>query len=258
MKGFNKRYLALIVAGAMGLAGCGSDGKDGEDGAPGEPGPGPNPPVVESSEITNVEVIHHVIEEGQVTFEFQITNEDDALIVGLEKVNAELAAMTENGIARSRDDFEGVQVGGSASEATEGASLTVLENGNYEFIAPMPNVTAGTEGIVRLAVGGGEQIAKSRYIVVSKPDNVHTSTTETCQSCHVDYAASHLKHPSYTAINTDGEVDLVAGCMTCHGNVARDDGGYARNTMQKLVTSTTRSLKQISLQLTVIPVTQSL
>ncbi|WP_028773346.1 multiheme c-type cytochrome [Shewanella waksmanii] len=234
MKGFNKRYLALIVAGAMGLAGCGSDGKDGEDGAPGEPGPGPNPPVVESSEITNVEVIHHVIEEGQVTFEFQITNEDDALIVGLEKVNAELAAMTENGIARSRDDFEGVKVGGSASEATEGASLTVLENGNYEFIAPMPNVTAGTDGIVRLAVGGGDLIAKSRYIVVSKPENVHTSTTETCQSCHVDYAASHLKHPSYTAINTDGEVDLVAGCMTCHGNVARDDGGYARNTMQKI------------------------
>ncbi|WP_319593219.1 multiheme c-type cytochrome [Shewanella donghaensis] len=234
MKHLTKRKLAFVIAAAMGIAGCGSDGKDGEDGAPGEPGPGPNPPTVETSEVTNVEMINHMIEDGQVTFEFQITNEDDLAIIGLEKASAELAAMTENGIARSRDDFEGVQVGGSASESTEGASLTLLENGNYEFIAPMPNVEAGTEGIVRLAVGGSDAIAKSRYIVVSKPENVHTTTTETCQSCHVDYAASHLKHPSYTAIDTEGETDLVAGCMTCHGNVARDDGGYARNTMQKI------------------------
>lgn len=234
MKVLNKCYLALIVAAAIGVSACGSDGKDGADGEDGAPGPGPNPPTVETSEITNVAVINHVIEEGKVTFEFQITNEDDALIVGLQKASAELSAMTENGIARSRDSYEGVKVGGSASEATEGASLTVLDNGNYEFVAPMPHVTAGTDGIVRLAVGGGDAIAKSRYIVVSKPENTHTTTTETCQSCHVDYAASHLKHPSYTAINTDGETDLVAGCMTCHGNVTRDDGGYARNTMQKI------------------------
>ncbi|MEZ9234984.1 MULTISPECIES: multiheme c-type cytochrome [Shewanella] len=228
MKHLTKRKLAFVIAAAMGIAGCGSDGKDGEDGVT------PPPPSAETSEITNVDVIHHEIGDGKVTFEFQITNEKDMLIVGLEKANAELAAMTDKGIARSRDDFEGTIVGGSASESTAGASLTVLENGNYEFVAPMPNVTAGTEGIVRLAVGGGDLIAKSRYIVVSKPENVHTTTTETCQSCHVDFHASDVKHSSYTAIDTEGETDLVAGCLVCHNNVVRDDGGYARNSMQKL------------------------
>ncbi|MFC1520675.1 hypothetical protein ACFL6Z_13345 [Pseudomonadota bacterium] len=237
MKHLTKRKLAFVIAAAMGIAGCADDGKDGQDGAPGEPGPGPNPPTVETSEVTNVEMINHMIEDGQVTFEFQVTNEDDLAIIGLEKASAELAAMTENGIARSRDDFEGTIVGGSASESTEGASLTLLENGNYEFIAPMPNVEAGTEGIVRLAVGGSDAIAKSRYIVVSKPENTHTTTTETCQSCHVDFATSPVYHghpAQYTAIDLEGNSDLLGACMVCHNNVPRDDGGYARNTMQKI------------------------
>ncbi|WP_076415658.1 cytochrome c3 family protein [Shewanella sp. UCD-KL12] len=231
MKEFNKRYLALVVAGVVGLSACGSDGKDGSDGEDGKPTP---PPSVETSTVTNVEMISHALEDGQVRFEFEITDEDNNLISGLEKANAEVAELTEGGIGRSRDDFEGTILGGSASESTEGAELTEIETGRYEFVAPMASVTAGTEGLIRLAVGGGDNIAKSRYIVVDKSENLHTTSTATCHACHTDYAASSLKHPSYTAINPEGETDLVAGCMTCHGNIARDDGGYARNTMQKI------------------------
>ncbi|QDO86014.1 hypothetical protein FM037_25595 [Shewanella psychropiezotolerans] len=231
MKDVNKRYLALIVAGAMGLSACGSDGKDGSDGEDGKPTP---PPTVEASSVTNVEMIAHTLEEGLVRFEFEITDEEGQLISGLVKANAEVAELTEKGIGRSRDDFEGTILGGSASEATEGASLTEVEPGRYEFVAPMASVNAGTEGLIRLVVGGGDNIAKSRYIVVAKSDDIHTTSTATCHACHTDYAASSLKHPSYTAINPEGKTDLVAGCMTCHGNIARDDGGYARNTLQKI------------------------
>ena len=231
MKVLNKQYLALVVAGSIGLSACGSDGKDGSDG---EDGTSPKPPTVDSSQVTNVEVISHTLEEGKVKFEFEITNEAGMLIIGLEKANAEVAELTDKGIGRSRDDFEGTILGGSASEASEGATLTEIEPGHYEFIAPMASVNGATEGIIRLAVGGGDNIAKSRYMVVAKSDDIHTTSTATCHACHTDYAASHLKHPSYTAINPEGETDLVAGCMTCHGNIARDDGGYARNTMQKI------------------------
>ncbi|GIU15740.1 hypothetical protein [Shewanella sp. MBTL60-007] len=230
MRNFNKCKAALIVAAAFGLAAC-SDGKDGSDG---EDGTSPLPPVVEATEITNVEMLSHTLEEGAVRFEFEVTNEEGLLVSGLEKVSAEVAELTDKGIARSRPDFEGTIAGGSANEATEGASLTMTESGRYEFLAPMPAVNAGTEGIIRIAVGGGENIAKSNYIVVDKSEGLHTTSTATCHGCHVDYAASKLKHPSYTAINTDGETDLVAGCMVCHGNVVRDDGGYARNSMQKI------------------------
>ncbi|MBW8182929.1 multiheme c-type cytochrome [Shewanella nanhaiensis] len=231
MKVLNKRYLALIVAAAIGVSACGSDGKDGSDG---EDGTSPLPPTVDSSQVTNVKVLTHTLEEGLVKFEFEVTNEAGLLITGLEKANAEVAELTEKGIARSRDNFEGEILGGSASEASEGASLTEITAGHYEFVAPMASVNSATEGLIRLAVGGGDNIAKSRYIIVDKSDKIHTTSTATCHSCHTDYAASHLKHPSYTAINPEGETDLVAGCMTCHGNIARDDGGYARNTMQKI------------------------
>ncbi|MCG9728465.1 hypothetical protein L1D44_01140 [Shewanella sp. Isolate13] len=230
MRNFNRCKAALIVAAAFGLAAC-TDGKDGSDG---EDGTSPLPPVVEATEITNVEMLSHTLEEGAVRFEFEVTNEEGLLVSGLEKVSAEVAELTDKGIARSRPDFEGTIAGGSANEATEGASLTMTESGRYEFLAPMPAVNAGTEGIIRIAVGGGENIAKSNYIIVDKSEGLHTTSTATCHGCHVDYAASKLKHPSYTAINTDGETDLVAGCMVCHGNVVRDNGGYARNSMQKI------------------------
>ncbi|MDR8525356.1 multiheme c-type cytochrome [Shewanella fidelis] len=230
MRKFNKCSVALIVATAFGLAAC-SDGKDGSDG---EDGTSPLPPVVEVTETTNVEMLGHTLEEGAVRFEFEVTNEKGLLVSGLEKVSAEVAELTDKGIARSRPDFEGTIAGGSANEETEGASLTMTEDGRYEFLAPMPAVNASTEGIIRIAVGGSEKIAKSAYIIVDKTEGLHTTSTATCHSCHVDYAASSLKHPSYTAINTDGETDLVAGCMMCHGNVVRDDGGYARNSMQKI------------------------
>lgn len=230
MKRFNKCGVALIVAAAFGLTAC-SDGKDGNDG---EDGTSPLPPVVEKSTTTNVEMIAHTLEEGAIKFEFEITNEEGLLISGLENASAEMAVLTEKGIARSRPDYEGTIVGGNADQATDGASLTMTDNGRYEFYAPMAAIDSGSEGIIRLVVGGGDNIAKSRYMVVDKTEGLHTTTTETCQSCHVDYAASKLKHPSYTAINTDGDTDLVAGCMVCHGNVVRDDGGYARNSMQKI------------------------
>lgn len=230
MKRFNKCGVALIVAAAFGLTAC-SDGKDGNDG---EDGTSPLPPVVEKSTTTNVEMIAHTLEAGAIKFEFEITNEEGLLISGLENVSAEMAALTEKGIARSRPDYEGTIVGGNADQATDGASLTMTDNGRYEFFAPMPAIDAGSEGIIRLVVGGGDNIAKSRYMVVDKTEGLHTTSTATCQGCHVDYAASKLKHPSYTAINTDGDTDLVAGCMVCHGNIVRDEGGYARNSMQKI------------------------
>ncbi|WP_299790000.1 cytochrome c3 family protein [uncultured Shewanella sp.] len=233
MKVLNKRYLALVVAGAVGVTACGSDGKDGEDGTT------PPPPTVGGSLVTNVEVLSHSLEEGLVRFEFEITNEEGVLITGLEQASAEVAELTEKGIQRSRDG----SVGGSANVSTEGASLTMTQDGRYEFIAPMAAVNAGTEGLIRLVVGGGDNIAKSRYIVVDKTENIHTTSTATCQSCHVDFLASSIKHSSYTAINAEGETDLVAGCLTCHNHVPRDvddsgsslnTGGYAKNSLQKI------------------------
>ncbi|WP_076539273.1 cytochrome c3 family protein [Shewanella sp. UCD-KL21] len=227
MKHLTKRKLAFVIAAAMGIAGCADDGKDG---APGEPGPGPNPPVVESSTITNVEIFSHTLEEGMVKFDFEITDEEGVLISGLEKASVEFAELTDKGIARSRDGV----YGGNASEATESASLTEIADGQYEFVAPIENINAASEGIIRLAVGGGENIAKSSYIVVDKTAGIHTTSTAACYECHVDYAEFGTKHPHYTAINTDGEADFLGGCMTCHGNVTKDDGGYATNTMQKI------------------------
>ncbi|MFS1424802.1 multiheme c-type cytochrome [Shewanella sp. 10N.286.48.B5] len=234
MKHLTKRKLAFVIAAAMGIAGCADDGKDGQDGAPGEPGPGPNPPVTEVSEVTTVTMIGHSLEEGQIRYEFEVTNEDGELVNGLAKAEAKFAEKTENGVVMNRDGA----IGGYTDTTKEGAVLNALGDGHYEFIAPMPAVTTASEGIVWLRVGGDSstQIARSQPMVVAKADMVHTTTTEACQSCHVDYAASHLKHPSYTAINADGEVDLVGGCMVCHNNVSRaeENGGYATNTLQKI------------------------
>ncbi|MDO6642085.1 hypothetical protein Q4557_19215 [Shewanella sp. 5_MG-2023] len=234
MKHLTKSKLAFVIAAAMGIAGCGSDGKDGQDGAPGEPGEPSNPPVVEMSEVTTVTMINHALEEGQIRYEFEVTNEDGELVNGLAKAEAKFAEKTERGVVMNRDGA----VGGYTDTTVEGAVLNSLGDGHYEFIAPMPAVTAASEGIVWLRVGGDDttEIARSQPMVVAKAEMIHTTTTETCQSCHVDYAASNLKHPSYTAINADGEVDLVGGCMVCHNNVskAEENGGYATNTFQKI------------------------
>ncbi len=234
MKNLTKCRLAFVVAAAMGIAGCGSDGKDGEDGAPGEPGPGPTPPVTEMSEVTHITMISHAIEEGQIRYEFEVTNEEDELVEGLVKAEAKFAEKTERGVVLNRDGA----IGGYTDTTKEGTVLTGLGEGRYELVAAMPAVTAASEGIVWLRVGGDDstQIARSQPLVVDKPEMIHTTTSETCNSCHVDYGDSSLKHPSYAAINIDGEADLVAGCMVCHNNVSRaeEDGGYATNTLQKI------------------------
>ncbi|WP_366861756.1 hypothetical protein [uncultured Shewanella sp.] len=245
MKNITKRRLAFVVAAAMGIAGCADDGKDGadgEDGAPGEPGTTPTP-VTEVSEITNVEYIAHMVEEGQVTVEFNITDEDGVAITGLDSAAIYLAAMTEQGIQRSRDGSVGGNATFGGDTPTEGATITEVDDGQYTLVAPMAAVQADTESLIRLQVGNDEGIAASPYIIINKPENTHTSTTETCYSCHVDYATSDIKHSKYVALNTDGEVDFVGGCMVCHNNVPRDiaedgtsldTGGYAKNSMQKL------------------------
>jgi hypothetical protein len=251
MKTIKLCKIALLIAIAMGATACGSDGEDGAPGAPGAPGtpgipgtPGTPavPPVVTTSTVTNVEMINHMVEEGKVTIEFGITNQDGLSISGLTDASVYLAAMTDKGVQRSRDGSVGGNATVGGSSPTEGASLTLLDNGNYQFVAPMAAVKADTDGLIRLQVGGGD-IAKSPYIIIDKPENLHTSTTETCYSCHVDYATSNIRHSGYVALNTDGEVDFVGGCMVCHNNVPRDiapdgaslnTGGYAKNSMQKL------------------------
>ena len=245
MRTYNKSLLAMaLIAATVGLSACGSDGKDGEDGAPGTPGePGtPTLPVTGVSEITNVEYITHMVEEGQVTVEFSLTDEEGTAITGLENASLYLAAMTDKGIQRSRDASVGGKATAGGDSATEGASITEVDDGLYTFVAPMAAVHVDTEGLIRLQVGD-DDIAKSPYIIIDKPEMTHTSTTETCYSCHVDYATSDIKHSKYVALNTDGEVDFVGGCMVCHNNVARgqdengdydETGGYAKNTLQKI------------------------
>ncbi|QYK01087.1 multiheme c-type cytochrome [Shewanella psychrotolerans] len=238
----NKRYLALVVAAALGLSACGSDGKDGQDGEDGAPGLPSPPPTVGVSEVTSIEVIDHVIADGVISFEFQALNENGIAIDGLKKAETKFAAKTEKGIVLSRAGA-GTNGGYGTFDATldsnpEGASLTLNDAGNYSFVMPMENLSAGDEGIVWLRVGGAKDsgIARSLPLVVSKPENIHTTTTQTCQSCHVNYAEGTRRHASYTAINVDGETDLVAGCLVCHNNVSRADenGGYATNTLQKI------------------------
>ncbi len=248
MKHLTKRRLAFFVAAAMGIAGCADDGKDGadgEDGAPGEPGTSPTPPVVEVSESTDINYISHMIEEGQVVVEFNATDEDGLIINGLEEVGVSmyLAAVTDKGMQRARDG----SVGGSADLETEGATLTLLDNGNYEFVAPMAAVQADTDAIVRLTIGDLRRdpgpIAAAGLLLQKPETTVHTSTTETCYSCHVDFATSDIRHNYYVLEDVDGNVDFVGSCLVCHNNVARDvdengesldTGGYAKLTMQAM------------------------
>lgn len=229
MKKMSTRYSLMAIAGLTALVGCGKDGKDGED------GPGYKPPVVDSSQQTSLSLIAHGVEEGLLRFEFEIVDEQNRPITGLTIANAEMAVLTDKGVARSRDDFEGEAIGGAASASDPDASLQELDDGRYEFIAPMPAIDAGSEGIIRLSVGGGDSaIAASGYITLDKAEGLHTSTTAACHACHTDYAASSLRHASYTAVDLEGNTDLLGGCLVCHGNLTREEGGYARNTMQKI------------------------
>ena len=94
MKKMNVCKIAFLVATAMGVAGCAEDGKDG---APGEPGPGPTPPVTETSEVTSITMISHALEEGQIRYEFEVTNENGELVNGLVKAESKFAEKTERG-----------------------------------------------------------------------------------------------------------------------------------------------------------------
>ncbi|MFQ6371403.1 multiheme c-type cytochrome [Shewanella sp. YIC-542] len=242
MMNMQYRKLALLL-GALVLGACGSDGKDGADGAPGAPGtPGePGKPgqdlthtPVTSSLTTHLEVIDYRFDEGSISYEFEITDENGNLINGLESAEAKVAAATDKGFINNRDGMNG----GAATMSTEGAVLEVLGDGHYRFIAPMPAVNAGTDGIVWLRVGGSRNtaIARSSALVVNKPEGSFSTTTESCYSCHVDYSLSPRRHSSYVAEGMDGNIDFVAGCLVCHGSVSRtmEGGSYASNTLSKI------------------------
>ncbi len=249
MKFFTSKKLAYLVAASLtgALVGCdGDDGKDGKDGIDGSY----SVPAVTSSTETNVNVINYTLGEGQISYEFEITDENGAPINGLLNAQAKVAALTEKGFINNRSEtIEGVEdtvnIGGAVTQATEGAELVQIEDGHYTFTVPMAGVNAGTEGIVWLRVGGNAEtgIASSTPLVVNKPEGAYTTTTEACYACHVDYTtASNLHHPSYTAQGMDGDVEFVAGCLVCHGSVSRNAtneeglsvGSYARNTLSKI------------------------
>lgn len=261
MRIFTSRKLAYLVALALtgALVGCGDDGKDGVDGAPGTPGipgtpgtpgePGTPPPVT-SSTLTNVKVINYNFGEGSISYEFEITDENNNPINGLVAVQAKVAALTEKGFINNRTESaidgkeDNIHIGGAVSQTTEGAVLTTLSDGQYTFTAPMAGVNAGTEGIVWLKVGGDKTtgIASSAELVVNKPEGAFSTTTEACYSCHVDYANGNGKHSSHVAQGMEGEVTFVEGCLVCHGSVSKgiknaegfSIGGYATNTLSKI------------------------
>ncbi|WP_286342505.1 cytochrome c3 family protein [Ferrimonas sp. YFM] len=248
MKTFDKSLLAVALSSVLLLTACsdGSDGADGQDGAPGQDGtPGQDyVPVVTSSEVTNLEYIAHTISDGQLTVEFMATDADETLINGLTSASIYVAENVEGvGIQRHPDGSVGGTAVVGSDEPTEGASITALDNGHYEIVAPIASLASDTDAIIRLQIGSyDDAIAASSYVIIDKPENFGSTTTEACYSCHVDYAASDIKHSKYVAYDIEGNVDFVAGCMVCHNNVAgtRDDDnnkvgpGYASNTMQKL------------------------
>ncbi|ADN74853.1 conserved hypothetical protein [Ferrimonas balearica DSM 9799] len=238
MKQFRKPHLALLVAAAMAVAGCADDGKDGAPGEPGEPGPpgpGTPPPTVDVTETTHVKVLNFAVEEGQVVYEIEVTDQEGTLVEGLEAAEGKFAAWTERGYVLSRSG-EGT-LGGYGSMSTEGATLEMGEPGQYTFTLPMENVTAGQEGMLWLRVGDREgPIMRSMPLVVDKPEGTYSTSDATCNACHVDYAAGSRRHASYTAMDIEGEGDLVGGCLVCHNSVSRADenGGYATNTLSKI------------------------
>lgn len=256
MKLFTSKRLAYLVAAVLtgALVGCsgddGKDGKDGVDGQPGAPGESWKPPVATSSLESFVKVIDYTLGEGTISFEFELTNENEELVNGLMNAEGKVAALTDKGFINNRNESpineveDNVHIGGAVTMSTEGATLTALGDGHYRFDAPMPGVNAGTEGIVWLRVGGNSEsgIARSNEIVVNKPEGAFSTTTEACFSCHVDYSTSPNRHSSYVSQGMDGEVTFVEGCMVCHGSVSRNVvneqgfsvGGYARNTLSKI------------------------
>lgn len=258
MRIFTSKKLAYLVAIALtgALAGCGSDGKDGAPGQPGDPGqpgkPGDpwTPPPVTSSAVTNVKVLGYSFGEGSITYEFEVTDENGNLVNGLLNAEAKVAALTDKGFINNRDEADinnvadNVHIGGAATQATEGAEIKSLGDGHYSFKAPMKGVNASTEGIVWLRVGGNSEsgIARSAPMVVNKPEGTHSTTTDSCYACHVDYATSPRRHASYVATGMDSEVTFVEGCLVCHGSVSRGAknaegfsiGGYATNTLSKI------------------------
>lgn len=259
MRIFTSRKLAYVVALALtgGLVGCGSDGKDGADGAPGTPGtpgtPGDSwkPTPVTKSTITNLKVINYTLGEGKISYEFEITDENGSPINNLNQVEGKVAALTEKGFINNRTEADingvadNVHIGGSVTQATTGAVLTQIDDGHYQFEAPMKGVTPATEGIVLLSVGpqrnAPSPVAAAR-VVVNKPEGQFSTATEACYACHVDYSTSPRQHHEYVAKGVDGEITFVEGCLVCHGSVSRaaknaegfSVGGYATNTLSKI------------------------
>ncbi|MCL1090151.1 cytochrome C [Shewanella profunda] len=265
MRIFTSKKLAYVVALALtgALVGCGDDGKDGADGAPGTPGipgtpgtpgdpgtPGQpwTPAPVTKSTVTNVKVINYSFAEGSISYEFEITDENNSPINGLLNAQAKVAALTDKGFITNRDEADkngvadNVHVGGAVTQATAGAELTALADGHYQFKVPMKGVNPSTEGIVWLRVGGNDGIATSEPLVVNKPEGTHSTTTDSCYSCHIDYSTSPRRHASYVATGMDSEVTFVEGCLVCHGSVSRtvlnaegfSTGSYATNTLSKI------------------------
>ncbi|MGL6121917.1 MAG: multiheme c-type cytochrome, partial [Shewanella sp.] len=164
MKIFTSKKLAYVIALALSgaLVGCGSDGKDGADGAPGidgtpgKPGESWTPPAVTSSTLTNVKVLNQTFGEGTISYEFEITDQNNSPINGLTKIEGKVAALTAKGLINNRDEADkngvadNVHIGGAVTETTTGAVLSQIDDGHYKFEAPMKGVNAGTEGIVWL------------------------------------------------------------------------------------------------------------
>ncbi|MCL1036605.1 OmcA/MtrC family decaheme c-type cytochrome [Shewanella submarina] len=254
---WSKRNLWVVMAGALALAACdGEDGKDGEDGSPGIPG-GPGDPGavglhIDMANEANANITSAVINDGVITLEFELTNNQGVGLFGLDGDNPfhdfrfSIAQMAVDGKLKQWQSLLNDATNDDATTFEQGFEkikdcpdcLTDNKDGSYSYtfqtnlntyvdaagISFDPALTQRIAIEMQFEYDSGHELAENAHYdwipASGSQDGIETRqlvTMETCYTCH---------QPDSLKAHGGRRLDME-NCQSCHNGIVSDPNGVS-------------------------------
>ncbi|MFQ6370464.1 OmcA/MtrC family decaheme c-type cytochrome [Shewanella sp. YIC-542] len=227
MNASKSKYALMLAAGALSMALGGCGGSDGEDGAKGSDGTAGGSPAM-TLESLNFAFYDTTVQDGVASLRFQVTNQNDEAVVGLQKLRFYALQLLPQGATGAGNASQWQYIVDETCDLTSTCPGTLVDKKNgvytYTFAAdfndeaatrtafnpelaqrfmirayntPLPDGTAvpTANSIVDYTISGNEP-GYSRKVVA----------TESCNKCHGDVSTSHHRG-AYKDVNM---------CASCH------------------------------------------
>lgn len=217
MNASKSKYALLLVAGALSMALSGCGGSDGADGASGSDGAAGGSPAMTINNL-NFTFYDTTVQDGVASLRFQVTNQDDKAVVGLQKMRFYALQLLPQGATGVGNASQWQYIVDETCDLSSSCPGTLVDKKNgvytYSFATNFLD-SAGTRTTFN------PELAQ-RFMIRAYNTPLPDGTAVPNSNAFVDYTIAG-NEPGYSR-----KIVATASCNKCHGDVstAHHSGSY--------------------------------